>query len=78
MSLRSKVDMAMERNQIANWKQNWESFALPIILMLTGVVLLVASGFGVVSLDRIQNLWPVALILIGLSELVPSGTSARS
>ena len=70
--------MVMERNQIANWKQNWESFALPIILMLTGVVLLVASGFGVVSLDRIQNLWPVALILIGLSELVPSGTSARS
>jgi hypothetical protein len=68
----------MERNQIANWKQNWESIALPIILMLTGMVLLVGSGLGVVSLDRIQNLWPVALVLIGLSELVPSSGSARS
>lgn len=68
----------MERNQIANWKQNWESIALPIILMLTGLILLVGSGLGVVSLDRIQNLWPVALILVGLSELVPSGNSARS
>lgn len=68
----------MERNQITNWKQNWESIALPIILMLTGLILLVGSGLGVVSLDRIQNLWPVALILIGLSELVPSSDSARS
>jgi hypothetical protein len=68
----------MERNQTANWKQNWESIALPIILMLTGLVLLVSSGLGVVSLDRIQNLWPEALVLVGLSELVPSGDSARS
>lgn len=68
----------MERNQLANRKHNWEGFALPIILMLTGLVLLVASGLGVVSLDRIQNLWPVALVLIGLSELVPSSDSARS
>lgn len=68
----------MEQKQIANWKQNWESLALPIILMLTGLVLVTASGFGVVSLDRIQNLWPVALVLVGLSELVPYGSSARS
>jgi len=68
----------MERNQISNWKQDWESIALPIILMLTGLVLVAGSGLGVVSLDRIQNLWPVALILIGLTELLPSGTSARS
>lgn len=68
----------MEQKQIANWKQNWESLALPIILMLTGMVLVTASGFGVVSLDRIQNLWPVALVLVGLSELVPYGSSARS
>jgi hypothetical protein len=68
----------MERNQISNWKQDWESIALPVILMLTGLVLIGGSGLGVVSLDRIQNLWPVALILIGLTELVPSGNSARS
>ena len=66
----------MERNQVSNWKQNWEELALPIILMLTGLVLLAGSGLGVVSLDRIQNLWPSALILIGLSELVPYGDSA--
>lgn len=68
----------MEQKQIANWKQNWESLALPIILMLTGLVLVTASGFGVVSLDRIQNLWPMALVLVGLSELVPYGSPARS
>jgi hypothetical protein len=68
----------MERNRKANWKQNWEALALPIILMLTGLVLLVASGFGVVSLDRIQNLWPEALVLVGLTELIPSSGSARS
>ncbi len=67
----------MERNRKANWKQNWESLALPIILMVTGLVLLVASGFGVVSLDRIQNLWPEALVLVGLTELIPSSGSAR-
>jgi hypothetical protein len=38
----------------------------------------VASGFGVVSLDRIQNLWPEALVLVGLTELIPSSGSARS
>lgn len=68
----------MEQKQIANWKQNWESLALPVILMLTGLVLVAASGFGVVSLDRIQNLWPVALVLVGLTELIPSNGSARS
>jgi len=67
----------MERNQISNWKQNWEGVALPIILMLTGLVLLGGSGLGVVSLDRIRNLWPFALIIIGLSELIPSSDSAR-
>lgn len=68
----------MEQKQVANWKQNWESLALPVILMLTGLVLVAASGFGVVSLDRIQNLWPVALVLVGLTELIPSNGSARS
>ena len=68
----------MERNQVSNWKQDWEDIALPIILILTGLVLMGGSGLGVVSLDRIQNLWPIALILVGLSELVPSGNLTRS
>ncbi len=67
----------MERNDASNWKRDWESITLPIILIVTGLVLVAASGFGIVSLDRIQNLWPVALILVGLSEMIPSSDSAR-
>jgi hypothetical protein len=34
--------------------------------------LLAGDGFGLLSLDRIQNLWPVAVILIGLADLLPA------
>jgi TRAP-type uncharacterized transport system fused permease subunit len=50
---------------------DWENIALPIILILTGLVLLGAGLAGWLSLDRIQNLWPAAIILIGLAELLP-------
>lgn len=50
---------------------DWENIALPIILILTGLVLLGAGLAGWLSLDRIQNLWPAAIILIGLAELFP-------
>lgn len=50
---------------------DWENIALPIILILTGMVLLGAGLAGWLSLDRIQNLWPAAIILIGLAELFP-------
>ena len=49
-----------------------ESLIVPVILLLTGLVLIGGDSAGVLSLDRIQNLWPVALILIGLSELLTS------
>lgn len=58
-------------------RHDWESIALPIILMITGFVLLSGDYLGVLSLDRIQNLWPVALITIGLAELMAS-QSTRS
>ena len=67
----------MQRNDGSNWKRDWESIMLPVILIVTGLVLVAASCFGIVSLDRIQNLWPVALILVGLSEMIPSSDSAR-
>jgi hypothetical protein len=50
---------------------DWENIALPIILILTGLVLLGAGLAGWLSLDKIQNLWPAAIILIGLAELFP-------
>lgn len=50
-----------------------ESLIVPVILLLTGLILVGGDSAGVLSLDRIQNLWPVALILIGLSELLTAG-----
>ncbi len=50
-----------------------ESLILPVILLLTGLVLVGGDRVGILSLDRIQNLWPVALILVGLSDLLTSG-----
>ena len=50
---------------------DWESIALPVILMMTGLILVGGDYLGVLSLDGIQNLWPMAVIVIGLTELVP-------
>jgi hypothetical protein len=47
-----------------------ESLILPMILLLTGLILIGGDRVGILSLDRIQNLWPVALILVGLSDLL--------
>jgi Domain of unknown function (DUF5668) len=48
----------------------WEDIALPMVLIVTGVILLAGDYLGILSLDRIQDLWPVAVIAIGLVELV--------
>ncbi|MGA8028637.1 MAG: hypothetical protein WB992_15950 [Bryobacteraceae bacterium] len=50
-------------------KFDFSSVALPVVLMLTGLVIVGGDWFGVLSLDRIQNLWPGAVIVIGLAEL---------
>jgi Domain of unknown function (DUF5668) len=56
----------------AVWKTNdWIDIVLPIVLTVTGLILIGGDRLGVLSLDRIQNLWPVALILIGVAELFP-------
>ena len=66
----------MEPKNATLWNRDWESIVLPIVLMITGVVLLGGDYVGMLSLDRIQNLWPVALITIGLTELLPvTGTT---
>jgi|tagenome__1003787_1003787.scaffolds.fasta_scaffold20100215_2 hypothetical protein len=50
---------------------DWVDIVLPIVLAVTGLILIGGDRLGVLSLDRIQNLWPIALILIGIAELLP-------
>ena len=57
---------------MSNSKKDWQGFALPLVLIVTGAILLAGDGFGLLSLDRIQNLWPLAVILIGLVGLMPT------
>ncbi|HEY7211265.1 MAG TPA: hypothetical protein VH477_13390 [Bryobacteraceae bacterium] len=47
-----------------------EGLVLPVVLLLTGLILIGGDRAGVLSLDRIQNLWPMALILVGLSDFL--------
>ena len=57
--------------QITVSKTNWQDLALPVVLLITGIILLGGDWIGLLSLDRIQNLWPVSFILVGLIELGP-------
>ncbi len=58
-------------------RTEYESLILPVILLLTGLILIGGDRVGILSLDRIQNLWPVALILIGLSDFL-NGSSEET
>ena len=51
-------------------ENGWEVFAIAITLIITGLILFGGDWAGILSLERIQNLWPVALIAIGAGELV--------
>ncbi len=55
----------------------WKNLLLPVVLMATGAIVLASADFGLVSLDRVQNLWPAALILVGLVELLSEDSSAQ-
>ena len=55
-------------------RRELESLILPVILLLTGLILVGGDRMGILSLDRIQNLWPVALILVGLTDLSTSSS----
>lgn len=55
-----------------------ESLVLPVVLLLTGLILIGGDRAGVLSLDRIQNLWPVALVLVGLSDFLMGGEDEKS
>ena len=47
-----------------------EELVLPVVLLLTGLILIGGDRAGVLSLDRIQNLWPMAFILVGLTDFL--------
>ncbi len=44
---------------------------LPVVLIFTGVLVLAGVDAGLLSLERIKDLWPAAIVLIGLVELAP-------
>jgi hypothetical protein len=56
---------------------SWQNLAIPIVLLITGLILIGGDGVGLLSLDRIQNFWPLALILVGVMEL-PSEKKQRN
>jgi hypothetical protein len=49
--------------------KNWDDLLLPLVLVATGTLVLAGANLGLVSLDRVQDLWPAAIVLVGLVEL---------
>jgi hypothetical protein len=56
---------------------NWESLWAPIVLMAAGALVLTAANLGIISLDKVQDLWPVSIVLVGLAELFPDNTKGH-
>ncbi len=56
---------------------SWQNLAIPIVFLLTGLVLVCGDGLGLLSLDRIQNMWPLAIIVLGVMELPGAAKKER-
>lgn len=54
-------------------KASWQDIAMPFVLMAVGIVVAAGTYLGLLSLDRVQNLWPAAFLLAVIVELVPAG-----
>jgi hypothetical protein len=67
----------MNTNRITSRAADWKTITVAIILMVTGFVLLGGDVVGILSLDRIQNLWPVALIAAGVIDLFSRSGSPK-
>jgi F0F1-type ATP synthase assembly protein I len=67
----------MNIKQITSRGGEWESVGLAIVLIATGLILVGGDVLGWLSLDRIQNLWPAALIVIGMIDLLGQSGPAR-
>jgi hypothetical protein len=56
---------------------SWQNPAIAIVLLVTGLILIAGDSMGVLSLDRIQGFWPIALIAVGAIDL-PAGKKQRN
>jgi hypothetical protein len=61
----------MDHTKYTNVDREWQTLAMPVVLILTGLLLITGEGLGILSIVRVENLWPLAVLLIGLSELSP-------
>jgi hypothetical protein len=43
--------------------------AVALVLIAAGVLLLL-DNFGILWIDRVWNLWPLALIAVGVAQLI--------
>lgn len=69
----------MDTQQNISGYTDWETIAVAVILLVTGCILIGGDLAGVLSLDRIQNLWPVAIIAVGIIDLLDNeGSKAAS
>lgn len=51
-------------------RRDWAATAIPVALIVTGLVLVGGDWLGILSLDGIRNFWPLALITVGILEWV--------
>jgi hypothetical protein len=49
---------------------DWQDVAAPLVLLLTGLLLTSGACMHWLSLEKMQNLWPAALLLAGLVKMV--------
>jgi hypothetical protein len=67
----------MDHNIYETVDHDWQSLAVPVVLILTGLLLVAGEALGLLSGVRIENLWPIAVLLVGLGELLPDLADRR-
>jgi hypothetical protein len=70
--------LVMDMKQMTSRYTDWETIAIALVLMITGMVLMGGDWAGILSLDKIQNLWPVALIAVGMIDLLSHPDEPRT
>lgn len=66
----------MIATEISSRHYDWKPLVLAIVLMLTGAILVVGDALGILSLDRVQNYWPLAVIAVGAADLICEPTQS--
>jgi hypothetical protein len=72
-----KVEVIMRSKQISAPPSEWQSLLPGVVLILTGLLILAIAAYGLLSLDRVRDLWPAAIILVGLADLLTESPSAE-